>query len=183
MSILIGLEDLISGFEEVGLTPGDVVLVHSSYLSFGELNEIKGGPQTVINALLTLLTEEGTLIMPTFNFQFCNDYNEKGEGFFDLDKTPSRMGTLTNLVRKMPNAKRTVNPIYSVAIVGKLSNQLSKINDKNVFGKNSIFGKLHQLNGKIMIIGLSWNEGWTLHIISKIQLASIIGIQSNFLVQ
>ena len=59
---MIGFEKLISEFKDLGLEKGDVVLVHSSYKSFGG---VEGGPQTVIDALLSILGEEGTLIVPT----------------------------------------------------------------------------------------------------------------------
>ena len=40
-------------FRKTGLTAGDVVLVHSSYKSLGPVD---GGPQTVVDALLEVLT-------------------------------------------------------------------------------------------------------------------------------
>jgi len=42
-------EDLVRSFRELGLKAGDVLLVHSSYKSFGG---VEGGPQTVVDALL-----------------------------------------------------------------------------------------------------------------------------------
>jgi len=164
---MIGFRDIVSGFKELGLDRGDIVLVHSSFKSFGG---VEGGPQTVIDALLEVLGEEGTLVMPTFNFDFCEQYNRSGKGYFDVENTPSKMGILTELVRKMPGAKRSVIPIYSVAVYGKLADKLSSVNDKNVFGKGSIFGKLHELNAKIMIIGLSYNNSWTfVHYIEQME--------------
>lgn len=155
---MIDFRELVDGLKELGLEKGDVVLVHSSFKSFGG---VEGGPQTVIDAILEVLGEEGTLVMPTFTLSFCEQYNREGKGYFDVDNTPSEMGILTEIVRKMLGAKRSVNPIYSVAVYGKLVDELSSVNDKNVFGKGSIFGKLHELNAKIMIIGLSYNNSWT----------------------
>lgn len=164
---MIGFKDIVSGFKELGLEKGDVVLVHSSFKSFGG---VKGGPQAVIDALLEVLGEEGTLVMPTFNFSFCEEYNRCGKGYFDVDNTPSKMGILTEFLRKMPGAKRSAIPIYSVAAYGKLANELTSIKDKNVLGKGSIFGKLHELNAKIMIIGLSYNNSWTfVHYIEQME--------------
>jgi len=155
---MITQQDLLLGFKKMGLKKGDVLLVHSSFKSFAG---VEGGPQAVISALLTVLGTEGTLIVPTFTFTFCQQFNDTGNGFFDLENTPSEMGIITELVRKMPGSKRTVNPIYSVSIHGKLANKLALINDKSAYGKNSIFGKLHDLKGKIMIIGLDFNHSMT----------------------
>lgn len=128
MSIMIDFNDLVLGFKELGLKEGDIILVHSSFKSFGG---VEGGSQTVINAFLYILGSEGTLIMPTFTFKFCEEYNETGEGYFDVDNTPSEMDILTEIVRKMPRAKRSVNPINSVAVYGKNVNYSILINSKS----------------------------------------------------
>ena len=62
-------QKLVEGFHELGVAEEDTLLVHSSYKSFGPVD---GGPQTVIRALETALgtDKDGTLIMPTFNFEF-----------------------------------------------------------------------------------------------------------------
>lgn len=155
---MIDLKDLTQGFKELNLRKGDIVLVHSSFKSFGG---VVGGPQTVIDALLNVIGREGTLVMPTFTFAFCDQYNNTGRGYFDVDKTPSEMGILTEIVRKMAGAKRSINPIYSVAIFGRFRDELVKVEDKSIFGEHSIFGKLHRHDAKIMIIGLSYNRSLT----------------------
>src|SRR5574338_979593 len=104
---MLTFDDLVAGFRLLGVAPGDTLLVHSSYKSFGP---VEGGPQTVVNALEEALGPEGTLIMPTFNFDF-----NKGQPW-DVRSTPSQMGVLTELVRKDPRAKRVFHPIYSFAI-------------------------------------------------------------------
>jgi aminoglycoside 3-N-acetyltransferase len=164
---VLTLPDITDGFTRLGLRSRDIVLVHSSFKSFGG---VEGGPQTVINALLHILGKTGTLVMPTFTLSFCDQYNRSGKGYFDVDNTPSEMGILTELLRKMPGSRRSINPIYSVAVYGNLANELTSVNDKNVFGKGSIFGKLHELDAKIMIIGLDYNDSWTfVHYIEEME--------------
>jgi aminoglycoside 3-N-acetyltransferase len=148
-------EDLIERFRSLGLREGNIVIIHSSFKSFGG---VEGGPQTVIDALLKVLGKEGTLIMPTFNFDWCE---ESPNGVFDLGNTPSKMGILTEIVRKMPGAKRTLHPFYSFAIYGKFADKLSKTDNHDSFGKDSIFAKIHELNAWIMIIGLTYNQSMT----------------------
>ena len=149
---MLTAEDLVREFSALGLEAGDVLLVHSSYKSFGGVEE---GPQTVINALLNALGKDGTLIMPTFNFDFC-----KGESW-DVRSTPSQMGVISNLVRQNPEAMRVFHPIYSFAILGKHAELLTKERYKSSFEKWSLFGKLRELGGKIMIIGLSYTNSMT----------------------
>jgi aminoglycoside 3-N-acetyltransferase len=144
--------DLEKGFQEVGVAAGDTLLVHSSYKSFGGVD---GGPQTVIDALLEVLGEEGTLIMPAFNFDFC-----KGAPW-DVNETPSHMGIITELVRQNPESRRVFHPIYSFSILGKHKDYLSSVTDKSAYGAGSLFAKLRELDGKMLIIGLDYTNSWT----------------------
>ena len=149
---MLTLDDLVAEFRVTGLQPGDTLLVHSSYKSFGG---VEGGPQTVIDALLQVLGAEGTLIMPTFNFDFC-----KGEPW-DVRVTPSQMGAMTNMVRTHPKARRVFHPIYSFAVLSKQAEFLTAERYKSSYGANSLFAKLRQLDGKIMVVGLRYTDSMT----------------------
>src|SRR5919106_4191691 len=169
-AIMLTFEDLVEGFRKLGVEEGDTLLVHSSYKSFGGVD---GGPQIVINALEAALGPEGTLIMPTFNFDF-----NKGIPW-DVRTTPSKMGILTELVRKDPRAKRVFHPFYSFAILGKHAEMLGSLRYKSSYERNSVFGKLRDLDGKIMVIGLSYTNSMTFfHHIEQME-----GVDYRFLKQ
>lgn len=167
---MLTFENLVEGFRELGVEEGDTLLVHSSYKSFGPVD---GGPQTVIRALEAALGAEGTLIMPTFNFDFT-----KGAPW-DVRSTPSQMGVLTELVRTDPRAKRVFHPIYSFAVLGKHAGMLGSLRYKSSYERNSVFGKLRDLDGKIMVIGLSYTNSMTFfHHIEQME-----GVEYRFLKQ
>jgi len=149
---MLTFEKLVEGFRDLGVEEGDTLLVHSSYKSLGAVD---GGPQIVINALESVLGEDGTLVMPTFNFDF-----NKGTPW-DVRSTPSKMGVLTELVRNNPRAKRVFHPFYSFAILGKHAEMLGNLRYKSSYERNSVFGKLRDLDGKIMVIGLSYTNSMT----------------------
>jgi len=149
---MLTFEKLVEGFRDLGVEEGDTLLVHSSYKSLGAVD---GGPQIVINALESVLGEDGTLVMPTFNFDF-----NKGTPW-DVRSTPSKMGALTELVRNNPRAKRVFHPFYSFAILGKHAEMLGNLRYKSSYERNSVFGKLRDLDGKIMVIGLSYTNSMT----------------------
>ena len=149
---MLNKTQLTNNFRALGVETGDILLVHSSYKSFGGVD---GGPQTVIDALLEVLGQDGTLIMPTFNFDFC-----KGADW-DVRETPSQMGFMTNLVRQDARATRVFHPIYSFAVIGKHAEAFGELRDKSSYGANSAFAKLRELDGKIMVVGLSYNDSMT----------------------
>lgn len=148
----VNFDKLVLNFRELGIHKGDVLLVHSSYKSFGGVD---GGPQTVIESLKHILSEEGTLIVPTFNYDFCD-----GEPY-DVKKTPSKMGVISELIRNDSNSKRSLDPVFSFAIFGKYRDYLANLTCHHSFGPDSIFAKLRELDAKIMIIGLTYNESVT----------------------
>jgi aminoglycoside 3-N-acetyltransferase len=171
-AIMLTFEKLVEGFRGLGVEEGDTLLVHSSYKSFGEVD---GGPQTVIRALEAALgtDKDGTLIMPTFNFDFNRGVP------WDVRTTPSKMGVLTELVRTDPRAKRVFHPFYSFAILGKHAGMLGSLRYKSSYERNSVFGKLRDLDGKIMVIGLSYTNSMTFfHHIEQME-----GVDYRFLKQ
>ena len=105
---------------EIGVEEGDVLFVSSDatalmYDAFEIGEEIC--PEDIIEVLLELVGKEGTLIFPTFNWDFC-----KGKTF-DYHKTPSRTGALTKKALKHNAFKRTKHPIYSVPSVRMMVSQ------------------------------------------------------------
>ena len=169
---MLTYKELFDGFCALGVAEGDTLLVHSSYKSLGEVD---GGPQTVIRALETALAtdKDGTLIMPTFNFDF-----NKGVPW-DVRMTRSKMGALTEMVRMDPRAKRVFHPFYSFAVLGKHAETLGSLRYKSSYERNSVFGKLRDMDGKIMVIGLSYNDSMTFfHHIEQME-----GVNYRFLKQ
>lgn len=169
---MLTFEQLVDGFRKLGVMEGDTLLVHSSYKSFGEVD---GGPETVVRALESALgtDRDGTLIMPTFNFDF-----NKGVPW-DVRTTRSKMGALTEIVRMDKRAKRVFHPFYSFAILGKHAEMLGSLRYKSAYERNSVFGKLRDLDGKIMVIGLSYNDSMTFfHHIEQME-----GVDYRFLKQ
>jgi len=157
----LNFDELVSKFKELGIDKGDVILVHSSYKSLGDVD---GGPQTVIDSLKHILSEEGTLIVPTFNYDFCDGKP------YDIKKTPSKMGIISELLRNDSESKRTHDPVFSFAVFGKYRDHLSNLKYNHSFGPDSVFAKLLKLNGKIVIIGLKYNQSVTFfHHIEEIQ--------------
>ena len=55
-------KDIVQSLTDLGLKKGDVVIVHTSLKSIGY---VCGGAQAVIEALIEVVTSEGTIVMPT----------------------------------------------------------------------------------------------------------------------
>jgi aminoglycoside 3-N-acetyltransferase len=150
---MIEFDDLIRGFEKMGISPGDTIMVHSSYKSLGGVN---GGADTVIDALVESVGDKGTVLFPTFNFKSWVDTH-----YFDVRETASHMGVITELARCREAAVRTPHPLYSFAVLGNRQEEFAACDDVEAVGDNSVFALFHKLNGLIVSIGLDFNSSFT----------------------
>jgi aminoglycoside 3-N-acetyltransferase len=145
-------EDLRTALHKLGVQPGGVLLVHSSFDNFTGFE----GKATDVNlTLCESVTPTGTIVMPTLPFSgTAIDYVSSG-AVFDARKTPSRMGLLTELFRRQPGTLRSAHPTHSVAAFGRLAEEL--ISDhhlaKTPCGKGTPYGRLLDTGGNILFMG------------------------------
>lgn len=149
--------DIARAVKELGITQGDIVLVHSSMKSMGY---VEGGPDTVIDAFLEVLGDEGTLVMPTLiQTDFANAYRD-----WHLDR-PSDVGLLTEVFRKRHNAKRSDQATHSVAAIGKDAIEITKEHTafgprfgtfgSYAFSYSSPWQKMYDKRAKVVFVGVS----------------------------
>jgi len=114
--------------------------------------------QSVLDCVVDLIGEEGTLIAPTFTHSF-DRYRE-----FDVEATPALAADnegaaeFAELLRKYPGVIRSEDPIYSVAAVGPMAEQLLTGLPNTSFGKDSLFERLVRLNAKVCLIGVELRD-------------------------
>ena len=148
--------DINAILNELNIIPGDKILVSSSIMNLlillKKYNE-KFDPNKIIDALIEKVSSDGTLMFPTFNWDFC-----EGKGF-DYNSTPSKTGSLGNLALKRKDFQRTKNPIYSFAVTGKDKDLICNLNHHSCFGLDSPFGYLIKNHGKNLFIGLNYKYG------------------------
>ncbi len=95
--------------------------------------------------------------MPTFfggsNLQ-AKEYYEKGNQIFNVKKTASQIGLLTELFRITQNVKRSIHPTHSVCASGPLAEELTKHHHLSgtTFGDGTPFGEM--IKYKTLILGI-----------------------------
>lgn len=148
-----------------GILDGDIVLLHSSIKR--TLVENNASPQIILESFLKAVGKEGTLLLPLFNFDFCN-----GKAF-DISNTTSQMGALTEVARQYPSAVRTGHPVYSFAVIGKRANEFKDVCNISAYGSDSPFAMLHKMVGKIAILDLPDQNSMTFyHYVEEMMLVS-----------
>ncbi len=156
----ISKDSLIADLKKIGLKPDDSVLVHSSLSKIGF---VEGGPKTIVDALSEVVGSEGTLLFPTFPAAGRNKTHLMEHPFFDIVKTPSQMGSVTEYFRKLPGVYRSFHPTDSVAAKGPLAEYYtnSHFGELTPYTELSPFRKLCNKKGKILMLGTSLNGACT----------------------
>ncbi|PAF47055.1 hypothetical protein BKH46_04865 [Helicobacter sp. 12S02634-8] len=127
--------DLLQALRDIQAHQCDYLFIHSE-LSFGLPSEFLSKKE-LLSHLMDIFFSLGVphLIVPTFSFSFCAKED------FNPQSTPSPMGILSEYFRKLPNAKRTLDPLMSCAYIG---NDLGLCDiSKHSCGAGSLFDKLH----------------------------------------
>ena len=144
-------QELQTVLYECDITAGDIVYVASSMAS---LIGVKNSEENVINLLSDVIGKNGTIVMPTFSFDFCDN------GYFNLKTTDTFCGNLPRHFMKRECVYRTKHtPIHTVAASGKYAKEISHIYTLTSFGKDSVFEWLYQQNAKILLLGCNFYSG------------------------
>ena len=108
-----------------------------------------------IDKLIEKLGKEGTLLIQTFDWRFCNGKK------FDILKSKSQTSFLGNTALKRDDFIRTQHPIYSFAVTGKYKDELANLNNIGAFDKNSPFAFIYTKKAKMMIIDIPLQNSFT----------------------
>jgi len=144
--------DIKKCLSEFGLKNGDVVIVHSSLASIGH---VEGGADTLIDAFLETIGNEGTLVAPVFG----------------------NLGIFTHTLKKRPEAFVSDCPLGTVAAVGADAEFICRDHWKadTVHGNDSPYLKIAGLGGYVCLLGVDQDRNTTLHSVEALLELSYLG--------
>ena len=147
-------QDLLSA----GLRRGGIVLVHSSLSSMGH---VPGGAETVVLGLLDALGPEGTLLMPALSHLEVT----AARPVFDVRRTPSNVGAITEHFRTRPGTMRSIHPTHSVCGIGPRAEEMLKNhqNGETPCGPHSPYRELRNRGGQILFLGCGLKPNTSMH--------------------
>lgn len=158
--------DIADGLRDLGLYIGCNVLLHSSLSSFGH---VEGGANAVIDALLDVVGESGTLIVPTLTGSEL--LNADNPPIFDPVNNKCWTGHIPETFRQRSNAIRSLHPTHSAAAIGANAITLTQdhIDSVTPCDARSPYGKLPTLpDSFILLIGVTHISNTTFHYIEEI---------------
>ena len=147
----VSCEGLVSDLGSLGLKVGDVVLVHSSLSSLGQ---VEGGAQTVIAALLKAVAPGGTVLAPTLTGR--RHLSPAHPPVFDPARTPCWTGLVPETLRRLPLAVRSWHPTHSVAAIGPAADTLARDHHlaPGPCGPDTPYARLAEMGGKVLFVGI-----------------------------
>jgi aminoglycoside 3-N-acetyltransferase len=170
-------DTLAADLRALGLHAGMVVIAHSSLRSLGWVN---GGAVAVVQALLDVITPEGTLVMPAHSGEYSDpsywQHPPVPEAWwpiirdtmpaFDPRCTPTRgMGRIAETFRTWPGARRSSNPQDSFAAWGRRAEFITANHAlENGLGDQSPLARVYDLDGCVLLLGVPYGNNTSFHL-------------------
>ncbi|WP_067838023.1 aminoglycoside N(3)-acetyltransferase [Amphibacillus sediminis] len=161
----------------LGVGPGMTLLVHSSLSSMGWVN---GGGVAVAEALMDVVTAEGTIVMPAQSSDWSDPSEWESpavpEGWWSSIRdtmpvyhpqtTPtSGMGKIVEVFRTYPGVIRSDHPAVSFAAWGK--NKAAILSNHQLdfgLGEQSPLARLYERNASVLFIGTDYQTNTCFHL-------------------
>lgn len=139
--------DLEQALKAIGLKAGDNLFIHSNIGFFGNMENALTAQDLCKNftsAIRNVISEEGTLVLPTFSYSFCHSeiYNPK--------TTKSDCGMLTTYTMELSDTYRSLDPNFSITTWGKNAVYYTEKPTHESFGAGSFWERLLSTGGKIV---------------------------------
>ncbi|MBX9692257.1 MAG: AAC(3) family N-acetyltransferase [Cyanobacteria bacterium] len=166
---------LLQEFRQIGLLPGDAVMVHASMRAVGN---VLGGPDVLIDAILETITAAGTMLVYTG----CESpFDDLGRGIYSpsdeqfilehcplFDPSTARanreFGIIAEFFRSRLDAVSSRSVSARMTAVGAKADWITADHPlNNGLGEGSPLDKLCQLSGKVLLIGSDHDNVTLLH--------------------
>lgn len=164
---------LVADLQQIGVSAGQVLMVHSSVRAVGP---VVGGPNSIVQALLDVLTPAGTLLMyvgwedaPTeihtwpaamqaLFYETCPPYDPR------TARAVRDHGILVECFRTWPGVLRSAHPDCSMAALGAQAAWLTANHPFMYgYGAGSPLHKLCELEGSVLMLGAPLDTITLLH--------------------
>ena len=161
----------------IGLASGDLLLLHTG---MSRLGWVCGGEQSVLQAVLDVLGDSGTLVTPGFSSQLSDPGNwsdppvpefwrptiRDSMPVFDKAKSPTRgIGRVPEAFRKWPGTERSDHPGVSFLARGPLAGALLADHTlADTLGPKSPLGRMHDHDAKVLLLGAGYDACSCFHL-------------------
>lgn len=160
-------ETFVGQLKELGFGPDATIYLHSSMDAL--TRRVRSlTPFQLINLLKDMMGEGGTLLMPTFPFTGSQYHYVQRQKVFNVNRTPSQVGLVTELFRRSEGVTRSFHPTHPVAAWGRHSKELvAEHHLGTAFGEKSPVYKMRQYDGLMVGLGVTPRHCFTLYHVAE----------------
>lgn len=147
--------EVVDQLRALGVRQGGVLLVHTS---FRAVRPIAGGPLGLIESLRCALGSEGTLVMPS--------WTGTDEEPFDPSSTPASpdLGVVADTFWRSSGVQRSNHPFAFAAAGPRAVEITSGPLPTPPHTPDSPVGRVHELDGQMLLLGVDHDSNTTLHL-------------------
>ena len=144
-------DDLGEALAQLGVRAGDALIVHSGFRRTSGFRDDVGA---VIDTLRDTVGPDGHLVMMSMAYRGSTERYTKAGHVFDVVRTPSAMGIISEKFRRMPDVRRSLNPFHPVLVCGPKAAWLVTDHDKGAYscGKGSPFERLLKMDAAVLFL-------------------------------
>lgn len=167
---------LVRQMRAMGLRRGDLVIVHTA---FSKTGRIRNGPPGLLRSLEKAVGRDGTLCMPSHSYLHDDPaYTATAEidsaslehlraavpPFDPATTPPTGMGMVAEIFWRSPGTLRSSHPLAIAARGPKAAEIVRTQSITDPQGYESPIGRIYQLGGKALLIGVKLDRDTTLHV-------------------
>ena len=159
-------EELFAQLRAMHAPQDALVMMHASFRAVGE---VEGGAEGFLDTLIAYFTAKGGLFcVPT------HTWHNLGKDVITLDMLhpESNLGVLPTLAAKRTDGVRSENPCHSVVVFGDRARAEALVREdafvKTPTAPNSVYGKLYEQAGFVLLVGVSQAKNTYLHTVDEI---------------
>jgi aminoglycoside 3-N-acetyltransferase len=168
---------LATDLRALGLAPGLTVLMHSSLRALGW---VVGGAEAVVEAVLSVLGPEGTLVVPSFSTYRTDPHRwhhppvpeswwpvirAEMPAYDPRTSSTRHMGAIADCVLRWPGVRRSGHPHISFAAIGPRRDDIVGTHPLAFStGDTSPLARLYDLDGYVLLLGVGHGNNTSLHL-------------------
>ncbi len=173
-------DELTEGFERLGLSEGNSIVMHASLKSMGV---VEGGAAMVLHRLLGVLGKGGTLLMPSFTSItrhstthdnhtkpgcWCEGRKDRHLPFIPELQPDKNIGEIAKRLCSWPASRRSGHPAYSFVAVGKHGDEL--VRDYSLDDPLLPIKRFLKYDPRVLTVGVGFDLVTAIHVAEQLRL-------------
>lgn len=146
---------LLAKLRDIGVHDGDALMVHSA---FAPHHGFRGSIEELTNTLLSAVGPSGHLAMVSMPYRTSGQQYLTQLKQFDVRRTPSMMGLVSEMFRRRPAVRRSLHPTHPILVHGPRADWIVGGHEDCRYpcGPGTPFDKLLQLDAKVLFFNVGF---------------------------